>query len=167
MRRWRHWIVVAAVAVGLVLAGRIAAPPATTPPATAPPAASRPVDTRRSCDPNGLITRPAPLTDGPQQHPPIAGLRLDPATSRPGDLSSGRAEALARELVGSTVDGITTHARLLRVTRPPALRDRRAWVVAVAGVPAGLGYCGPIGSREVVVLLDPVTGRELWRYSYR
>jgi hypothetical protein len=40
-------------------------------------------------------------------------------------------------------------------------------VVAVAGVPAGLGYCGPVGSREVVVVLDAVTGRPLWRYSYR
>ena len=162
MRRWRHWIGAAAVLVGLVLAGRIAAPPATP-----PPAAPRPVDTRPSCDPDGIVTRPAGPADGPQRHPPIAGLRLDPASSRPGDLSSGHAEALARELVGSNVDGITAHARLLRVTRPPVLRDRRAWVVAVAGVPAGLGYCGPIGSREVVVVLDPVTGRELWRYSYR
>jgi hypothetical protein len=53
------------------------------------------------------------------------------------------------------------------VTRPPALHQARAWVVAVTGVPAGLGYCGPVGSREVVVVLDAVTGRQLLRYSYR
>jgi hypothetical protein len=29
------------------------------------------------------------------------------------------------------------------------------------------GYCGPVGSRELVVVLDAVTGRPLWRYSYR
>jgi hypothetical protein len=74
---------------------------------------------------------------------------------------------MARELVGSHVDTIRTHARLLRVTRPPTLRRRRAWVVAVTGVPAGMGFCGPVGSREVVLVLDAATGAQLWRYSYR
>jgi len=162
MRRWQRGVAVAAVVAGLVLVGRITAPPAVTPPT--PP---RPVDTRRSCDPNGITRRAAGPTDGPQQHPPVPGLRLDPAGSRPGDLAPGRAEALARELVGHDADGITTHARLLRVTRPPVLRRTRAWVVSVVGLPAGLGYCGPVGSREVVVVLDAVSGRELFRYSYR
>ena len=154
-------LLVAAALVGLALAGRLTAPP------TARPAASPPLDTGRSCDPDHITGRPVGARDGPRLHPPIAGLRLDPATARPGDLGAGRAQALARALVGSDVESITTHARLLRVTRPPALRHRRAWVVAVAGVPAGLGYCGPVGSREVVVVLDAATGRPLWRYSYR
>ena len=162
MRGWQLVLLVAAVLVGLALAGRLTAPP----PATLP-AASPPLDTGPSCDPHHITGRPAGATDGPQLHPPVAGLRLEPATARSGDLESGRAQALARELVGSDVDSITTHARLLRVTRPPALLHRRAWVVAVAGVPAGLGFCGPVGSREVVVVLDAVTGRPLWRYSYR
>jgi hypothetical protein len=161
MRGWRLVLLVAAVLVGLALAGRLTAPP------TALPAASPPLDNGPSCDPNHITGRPAGARDGPLLHPPIAGLRLDPTPARPGDLRSGRAQALARELVGSNVDSITTNARLLRVTRPPALRGRRAWVVAVAGVPAGLGFCGPVGSREVVVVLDAMTGRPLWRYSYR
>jgi len=162
MRGWQLVLLVAAMVVGLTLAGRLTAPP----PATRP-AAPTPLDTRPSCDPHHITGRPAGARDGPRLHPPIAGLRLDPATARPGDLGSGRAQTLARALVGSDVDSITTRARLLRVTRPPGLRDRRAWVVAVAGVPAGLGYCGPVGSREVVVVLDAATGRPLWRYSYR
>ena len=162
MRGWQLALVAAAVLVGLALAGRLTAPPP-----TAPPAASPPLDTGPSCDPDHITSRPAGARDGPRLHPPIPGLRLDPATARPGDLRAGRAQALARALVGGDVDPITTHARLLRVTRPPTLRHRRAWVVAVAGVPAGLGYCGPVGSREVVVVLDAVTGRPLWRYSYR
>jgi hypothetical protein len=144
------------------LAGRLTAPPP-----TALPAASPPLDTGPSCDPDHITSRPAGARDGPQLHPPIAGLRLDPATARPGGLGAGRAQALARALVGGDVDSITTNARLLQVTRPPTLHRRRAWVVAVAGVPAGLGYCGPVGSREVVVVLDAMTGRPLWRYSYR
>ena len=162
MRGWQLVLLVAAVLVGLALAGRLTAPPPTT-----LPAASAPLDTGPSCDPHHITGRPAGARDGPQLHPPVAGLRLEPATARSGDLGSGRAQALARELVGSDVDSITTQARLLRVTRPPALLHRRAWVVAVAGVPAGLGFCGPVGSREVVVVLDAVTGRPLWRYSYR
>jgi hypothetical protein len=162
MRGWQLVLLVAGVLVGLALAGRLTAPPP-----SARPAASSPVDTGPSCDPDHITSRPAGATDGPQLNPPIAGLQLDPATARPGDLRSGRAQALARELVGSDVDSVTTHARLLRVTRPPTLRGQRAWVVAVAGVPAGLGFCGPVGSREVVVVLDAVTGRPLWRYSYR
>jgi hypothetical protein len=162
MRRWQPAVAVAAAVAGLVLVGRIASPPATAPPTTTPP-----VDTRPSCDPGGITRRPAGPAGGPQQHPPIPRLRLAPAEPRRGDLEPGRAEALARERVGHDADGITTHARLLWVARPPALRRTRAWVVAVTGVPAGLGYCGPVGSREVVVVLDAVTGRELWRYSYR
>jgi hypothetical protein len=162
MRGWQLALLAAAVLVGLGLVGRLTAPPP-----TALPAASPPLDTGPSCDPDHITSRPAGARDGPQLHPPIAGLRLDPATARPGDLGAGRAQALARALVGSAVDSITTNARLLRVTWPPAQRHRRAWVVAVAGVPAGLGYCGPVGSREVVVVLDAVTGRPLWRYSYR
>jgi hypothetical protein len=162
MRRWQLVALVAAVIAGLVVAGRLTAPPP-----AARPAASAPVAAGPSCDPDHITGRPAGATDGPRLDPPIAGLRLDPATARPGDLRSGRAQVLARELVGSGVDSITTNARLLRVTRPPTLRHRRAWVVAVAGVPAGLGFCGPVGSREVVVVLDAVTGRPLWRYSYR
>ena len=162
MRGWQLALVAAAVLVGLALAGRLTAPPP-----TAPPAASPPLDTGPSCDPDHITSRPAGARDGPRLHPPIPGLRLAPATARPGDLRAGRAQALARALVGGDVDSITTHARLLRVTRPPTLRHRRAWVVAAAGVPAGLGYCGPVGSREVVVVLDAVTGRPLWRYSYR
>jgi len=161
MRGWRLALLVAAVLVGLALAGRLTAPPPTTLPAASP------LDTGGSCDPDHITSRPAGARDGPRLHPPIGGLRLDPATARPGDLRSGRAQALARAVVGSDVDSITTRARLLRVTWPPALHRRRAWVVAVAGVPAGLGYCGPVGSREVVVVLDAVTGRPLWRYSYR
>jgi hypothetical protein len=162
MRGWQLVLMVVAVLAGLALAGRLTAPPP-----AALPAASPPFDTGGSCDPDHITGRPAGARDGPRLHPPIAGLRLDPATARPGDLRSGRAQVLARELVGSGVDSITTNARLLRVTRPPTLRHRRAWVVAVAGVPAGLGFCGPVGSREVVVVLDAVTGRPLWRYSYR
>jgi hypothetical protein len=162
MRGWQLVLVVAAVIVGLALAGRFTAPPPTASPAALPA-----VDTGPSCDPDHITGRPAGARDGPRLHPPIAGLRLDPATAPPGDLHSGRAQALARALVGSDVDSITTNARLLRVTRPPALRHRRAWVVAVAGVPAGRGFCGPVGSREVVVVLDAVSGRQLWRYSYR
>jgi hypothetical protein len=162
MRGWQLVLLVAGVLVGLALAGRLTAPPPTPLPAASPP-----VGTSPSCDPDHITSRPAGATDGPRLHPPIAGLRLDPASARPGDLRSGRAQALARELVASDVDSITTHARLLRVTRPPTLRHHRAWVVAVAGVPAGLGFCGPVGSREVVVVLDAVTGRPLSRYSYR
>jgi hypothetical protein len=162
MRRWQPAVAVAAVAAGLLLVGRTTAPPATAPPPT-----TLLVDTRPSCDPAGITRRPAGPTGGPQQHPPIPRLQLAPAGPRQGDLEPGRAEALARELVGHDADGITTHARLLWVRRPPGLRRTRAWVVAVTGVPAGLGYCGPVGSREVVVILDAVTGRELWRYSYR
>jgi hypothetical protein len=162
MRGWQLVLLVAAALVGLVLAGRL-----TSPPPAALPAASPPLAAGGSCDPNYITSRPAGARDGPRLHPPIAGLRLDPATVRPGDLRPGRAQALARAFVGSDADSITTQARLLRVTRPPTLRLRRAWVVAVAGVPAGLGYCGLVGSREVVVVLDAVTGRPLWRYSYR
>ncbi len=161
MRRWQLVLLVAAALVGLALAGRLTAPPSDL------SAASLPLDFGPSCDPDHITGRPVGARDGPRLHPPIAGLRLEPATVRPGDLDARRAQALARALVGSDVDSITTHARLLRVTRPPALRHRRSWVVAVAGVPAGLGYCGPVGSREVVVVLDAVTGRQLWRYSYR
>jgi hypothetical protein len=161
MRGWQLVLLVTAALVGLALAGRLTAPP----PATLP--ASPPADPGPSCDPNHITGRPAGARDGPQLHPPIAGLRLDPIPARPGDLGSGRAQALARRLVGSQVDSISTRGRLLRVSRPPGLRGRRAWVVAVAGVPAGLGFCGPVGSREVVVVLDAVTGRPLWRYSYR
>jgi hypothetical protein len=162
MRRWQAAVAVAAVVAGLVVVGRTTAPPATAPPTTPPR-----VDTRPSCDPGGIIMRAAGPTDGPQQHPPIPRLHLAPASFRRGDLEPGRAEALARGLVGHDAEGITMHARLLWVRRPPVLRRTRAWVVAVAGVPAGLGYCGPVGSREVVVVLDAVTGRELWRYGYR
>jgi hypothetical protein len=162
VRGWQLVLLVAAVLVGLALAGRLTAPPP-----TALPAASRLPDFGPSCDPDHITGRPAEARDGPGLHPPIAGLRLDPAAARPGDLGAGRAQALARALVGSNVDSITTHGRLLRVTRPPTLRRRRAWVVAVAGVPAGLGYCGPVGSREVVIVLDAMTGQPLWRYSYR
>ena len=162
MRGWQLVLVVVAVLVGLALAGRVTAPPPAALPAASPALSPGP-----SCDPDHITGRPVGARDGPRLHPPIAGLRLDPATARPGDLRSGRAQALARALVGSHVESITTQARLLRVTRPPALRGRRAWVVAVAGVPAGLGFCGPVGSREVVVVLDAVTGRPLWRYSYR
>jgi hypothetical protein len=147
------------VAAGLLLVGRATAPPATAPPTT--------VDRRPSCDPAGITGRPAGPAGGPELHPPIQGLRLAPAGQRRGDLEPGRAEALARELVGHDADGIAAHARLLWVTRPSEPRRTRAWVVAVTGVPAGLGFCGPVGSREVVVVLDPVTGRELWRYGYR
>jgi hypothetical protein len=162
MRGWQLVVVVVAVVAGLAVAGRLTAPSPADLPAASPSVAGG-----RSCDPDQITGRPAGARDGPRLHPPVAGLRLDPASARPGDLGSGRAQALARELVGSDVDSITTHARLLRVTRPPALRRHRAWVVAVAGVPAGLGFCGPVGSREVVVVLDAVTGRPLWRYSYR
>jgi hypothetical protein len=162
MRRWQPAVAVATVVAVLVLVGRTTAPPATVPPTTSPP-----VDTRPSCDPDGITRRPPGPAGGPQQHPPIARLHLAPAGPRRSDLAPGRAELLARELVGHDTDGITTHARLLWVRRPPALPRTRAWVVAVTGVPAGIGYCGPVGSREVVVLLDAVTGRELWRYSYR
>ena len=161
MRGWQLVVLVVAVVAGLVVAGRLTAPPPAPRPAASPPVASG------QCDPDHITGRPAGARDGPRLDPPIAGLRLDPAGARPGDLDAGRAQALARELVGSDVDSITTNARLLRVTRPPGLRRQRAWVVAVAGVPAGMGFCGPVGSREVVVVLDPVTGRPLWRYSYR
>jgi hypothetical protein len=162
MRRWQGWVAGAALLAGLVLVGRTTAPPLAGPPPAPPPVYTGPF-----CDPNGITRRAAGPTDGPQEHPPIAGLRLDPADARPADLGRGRAEALARAAVGHDADGITVRARLLRVTRPPALRRVPAWVVAVSGVPAGLGYCGPVGSREVVVVLDAVTGKELLRYSYR
>jgi hypothetical protein len=161
MRRWQPAVVVAAVLAGLLLVGRTTAPPATPAPATTPP-----VDTHPSCDPGGITRRPPGPVGGPQLHPPIPRLQLAPADRRQGDLRPARAEALARELV-SHADGITAHARLLWVRRPPQLRRTRAWVVAVSGVPAGLGFCGPVGSREVVLVLDPVAGGELWRYSYR
>ncbi len=162
MRRWQLALAAAAMVAGLVLVGRFTAPPAAAPPPTASP-----VDTRPSCDPGGITRRPPGPADGPQLNPPISLLRLAPAGSRPGDLERGRAEALARELVGHDAEGITTHARLLWVRRPPALPRTRAWVVAVTGVPAALGYCGPVGSREVVLALDAATGSELLRYSYR
>ena len=121
MRGWQLVLLVVAVLAGLALAGRLTAPPP-----AALPAASPPLDIGGSCDPDHITGRPAGARDGPRLHPPIAGLRLDPATARPGDLRSGRAQVLARELVGSGVDSITTNARLLRVTRPPTLRHRRA-----------------------------------------
>jgi hypothetical protein len=161
VRSWQLGILVAAAVTALAVAGRLAGPPARPQPAAPPP-----VDTRPTCDPDGT-RRPAGPTGGPQLHPPVAGLRLVPATPRPGDLSARRAQAMARDLVGSHVDTTRTHARLLRVTRPPTLRHRRAWVVAVTGVPAGMGFCGPVGSREVVLVLDAATGAQLWRYSYR
>jgi hypothetical protein len=162
MRRWQPAVAVAAVTAGLLLVGHLTAPPATAPAATPPL-----VDAGPSCDPDGITRRQPGPAGGPQLHPPIARLQLAPAGPRQDDLEPGRAEALARELVGHDADGITTHARLLWVARPPGFPRTRAWVVAVTGVPAGLGYCGPVGSREVVVVLDPVTGRELWRYGYR
>ncbi len=159
----RRWQLPAAVAVlaGLLLVGRTTAPPA--PPATG---GARPVDTRRSCLPAGPTRRPAGPTGGPALRPPVARLRLDPAVPRPGELGAAQAGKLARALV-SAADGVTVRARYLLVTRPPALRRRPAWVVAVSGVPAGIGFCGPVGSREVVVVLDPDSGAELFRYSYR
>jgi hypothetical protein len=162
MRRWQPALAVAAVVAGLVVVGRFTAPPATPPPAASPP-----VDTRPSCDPGGITRRPPGPADGPQLHPPVPRLHLAPAGPRRGDLAPAHARALALELVGHHAAGITTHARLLWVRRPPTLPRTRAWVVAVTGVPAGLGYCGLVGSREVVVVLDAVTGGELWRYSYR
>jgi hypothetical protein len=152
MRRWWAWVAVAAVVAGLALVGHLTAPPAAGPPAVAAPVVTGPV-----CDPAGITRRALGPTDGPQLRPPIAGLRLDPAAPRPGELGRRQAEAL----------GITARARLLAVTRPPRLHRTPAWVVAVAGVPAGNGFCGLVGSREVVVVLDAVTGRELLRYSYR
>jgi hypothetical protein len=162
MRRWQPVLAVAVVVAGLVLVGRTTAPPATAPPTTSPP-----VDTRPSCDPGGITRRPPGPTGGPQLNPPIPRLQLALADHRPGDLEPGHAEELARERIGHDAEGITTHARLLWVRRPPLLPRTRAWVVAVTGVPAAIGYCGAIGSREIVVVLDAVTGRELWRYSYR
>jgi hypothetical protein len=123
MRGWQLALLVAAVLVGLALAGRLTAPPPTTLPAASPP-----LDTGGSCDPDHITSRPAGARDGPRLHPPIGGLRLDPATAQPGDLRSGRAQALARAVVGSDVDSITTRARLLRVTWPSALHaDGRGW----------------------------------------
>lgn len=162
MRRWQLGILVAAAVAALAVAGRLTGPPASPQPAAAPL-----VDTRPTCDPDGGNRRPTGPADGLQLHPPVAGLRLVPVAPQSGDLAAGRAQAMARELVGSRVDTIRTHARLLRVTRPPTLRHRRAWVVAVTGVPAGMGFCGPVGSREVVLVLDAATGAQLWRYSYR
>jgi hypothetical protein len=40
-------------------------------------------------------------------------------------------------------------------------------VVAVAGIPIGQGYCGSLGTREEVFVLDIHSGRELFSYSYR
>jgi hypothetical protein len=100
----------------------------------------------------------------------LPGLRLDqavPAVPRPGELPAMRAEELARTIVPGS-DGATVHARLFSVTRPADhLRRARAWVVAVAGVPIGRGFCGSLGTREQVVVLDARNGHELLRYSYR
>jgi hypothetical protein len=159
-RRWQLVGVLAVALAGLVLAGRILAPPA------APRALSFPVHTGPSCQPQGPTKRPVGPTDGPQLHPPVAGLRLALAAPRAGDISADRARELARDLV-SRADGVTTRARYLEVTRPPSLRRVPAWVVAVANAPVGMGFCGLVGSHEVVVALDPTTGRELLRYSYR
>jgi hypothetical protein len=168
----RGWLVGGVLAgLGLLLVvGRVAAPaPSPAPPPAAAPA--RPADLRPSCDQGGSDTPAAraPL-DGPEQRPPVPGLRLDqavPAVPRPGELPAVRAVELARTIVPGG-DGAAVHARLFSVTRPADhLRRARAWVVAVAGVPIGRGFCGSLGTREQVVVLDARNGHELLRYSYR
>ncbi len=147
----------------LLLAGRLAGPPS-----AARPPVPRALGTRSSCDP-GHVGEPAPTapTDGPEAAPPVPGLRLEPASARSGDLDASHAVALGRALV-SGGGRATVHARLFRMTRPQShLRSMRAWVVAVAGVPIGQGFCGPLGTREEVVALDARSGHELLRYSYR
>jgi hypothetical protein len=186
----RGWLVGGVLAgLGLLLVvGRVAAPaPSPAPPPTAP---ARPADLRPSCDQGdqgsqgsqgsqggqGSSDRPparaparAPV-DGPEQRPPVPGLRLDqavPAVPRPGELPAARAAELARTIVPGG-DGAIVHARLFSVTRPADhLRQARAWVVAVAGVPIGRGFCGSLGTREQVVVLDARNGHELLRFSYR
>jgi hypothetical protein len=155
-------------AVGLLLlAGRLAPPPK-APPAPAPP---RPVaDLRASCDPGGVERRYHAPTDGPWPTPPVAGLALQPATPAPHDLPRARAIALASTRLGGGAH-LVAHARLFLVRSTNAdigaVRSTRAWVVAVAGVPLGVGFCGSLGTREVVVALDARRGTELLRYSYR
>jgi hypothetical protein len=173
----RGWLVGGVLAgLGLLLVvGRVAAPaPSPAPPPTAP---ARPADLRPSCDQGdqgsqGSSDKPparAPV-DGPEQRPPVPGLRLDqavPAVPRPGELPAARAAELARTIVPGG-DGAIVHARLFSVTRPADhLRQARAWVVAVAGVPIGRGFCGSLGTREQVVVLDARNGHELLRFSYR
>jgi hypothetical protein len=162
----RGWLL-GAVLVGLgllLLAGHLSAPapaPARAPGAHAP-------GPRPSCDPSGLSGRAAQApTDGPEQRPPVRGLRLEPAATRPGQLPAARAAALARILVPGG-DDVVVHTRLFSVTYPAAqLRRTPAWVVAVAGLPIGQGFCGSLGTREQVVVLHARDGRELLRYSYR
>jgi hypothetical protein len=176
-------IAVAALAVVglLLLAGRLTAPPARegTTAASRAGAAPSPRLLRSiatpSCDPDGTAlasagTRRAPA-DGPEAHPPIAGLRLDPTGPRPGDLPADRASGLARadaEQHDDVKPDAVVHARRFAVTsRAHHLAGVRAWVVAVAGIRIGQGYCGPLGTREEVLVLDVHTGRELFSYSYR
>lgn len=167
----RGWLVGAVLAgLGLLLVvGRVAAPAPSPAPAPAAPAGpARPADLRPSCDRGGSdrLAARAPL-DGPEQRPPVPGLRLDPAVRRHGELAAARAAGLARAIVPGGA-GATVHARLFSVTRrADHLRRARAWVVAVAGVPIGQGFCGSLGTREQVLVLDARNGHELLRYSYR
>jgi hypothetical protein len=152
----------------LLLAGRLAGPvPAPAPPGPVPAPAPRPVDLRGSCDPGGVGRATHAPSDGPEPHPRVPGLTLRPTGPAARDLPRDRALALALARVDAGAQR-SAHARRFRVSSAGArLHDRRAWVVAVAGVPLGMGYCGPLGTREVVVVLDARSGAELLRYSYR
>jgi hypothetical protein len=164
MRR-RGWLGGAVLAVLglLLLAGHLSAPP----PASAPAPLTHAPDLRSSCDPSGSSRAARAPTDGPEQRPPVKGLRLTPATPQPGQLPASRAVTLARTLVPGG-DGAIVHPRLFTVTHPTEhLHRAPAWVVAVAGVPVGPGFCGSLGTREEVVVLNARDGRELLRYSYR
>lgn len=171
----------ALAAVGLLLlAGRLTAPPGgqgtggSGSGAAPSPRLLQSIITP-SCDPDGTASagarsRHAP-TNGPEAHPPVPGLRLDPTGPRPGDLPAARAVALARARAAAEDDAepdAVIHARRFAVTsRTQHLAGVRAWVVAVAGIPIGEGYCGSLGTREEVFVLDVRTGRELFSYSYR
>jgi hypothetical protein len=161
-RRWRLIVSVLAALGLLLLAGRLLGP-ASSPgsSSTSLVRAGQPTNCESG---QGGSSALRGGTNGPQRWP-VPGMRLAPTMPAPGDLPLSRATALAQDLVPG--DGVALDARLFVVTYAAAALDqRRAWVVAVARVPPGVGPCGPFGIRQDIVVLDARHGGELLHYTY-